>query len=322
MAWIELKPWSNCFEEGSERKLMKVAQRAMKLMSGYFGGYISKRQKMGQFELRKSIGALPLLKQKLEGRNLKSGSAQLAHVCNRMFTVLEGKGILRSSTEETLLASRYNPADPLAAEFIRTFRINLFCGAAFLAYYDALKRSKTIVEAATTIPKAAKSLNVVQEHMVYGCRPTDPRVWFLSPWEFIQHWGVHKLKPPGLHYTLTKWLTTEQQRKLANRPPIAHIDYGLNEAALAGKLHWIAYPVGNSKNSKEVRRQCLQLRNSVILFAKSRPEVPCPEQTPMPNRYMSKDKRSKIFSVYLRQGCPFYILLVFELIDKAPFIGG
>jgi len=45
------------------KKLCIVAQRAMKAISGYFGGYISKRQKMGQFELKSSIKALPLMKQ-------------------------------------------------------------------------------------------------------------------------------------------------------------------------------------------------------------------------------------------------------------------
>ena len=34
----------------------------MKQMTGYFGGHISKRQKIGQFEIKKSISALPLLK--------------------------------------------------------------------------------------------------------------------------------------------------------------------------------------------------------------------------------------------------------------------
>ena len=123
------KPWQSCIADDNIRKLLKVAQRAMQVMSGYFGGYISKRQKLGKFELRKSIGALPLLRQKLEHRQLKTGSGQLAHVCTRMFTALEGKGILRVSTEEFLLSSRYNPTDPLAAEFVRTFREQIFHGA-------------------------------------------------------------------------------------------------------------------------------------------------------------------------------------------------
>ena len=86
------------------------------MMTGYFGGYISKKQKIGQFEIKKSVSTLPLLKDKLEDRNLKSASAQLPHVVNRMFTTLESKGILRVATEEFLLSSRYKPHDPLAAE--------------------------------------------------------------------------------------------------------------------------------------------------------------------------------------------------------------
>ena len=44
------------------RKSLRIAQRAMKQMVGYFGGYISIRQKVGQYELDKSIESLPLLK--------------------------------------------------------------------------------------------------------------------------------------------------------------------------------------------------------------------------------------------------------------------
>ena len=81
---------------------------------------------MGRFELKKSVGALTPLREKLQKRNLHSASTQLAHVCNRMFTNLEGKGILRSGVEEYLLASEYSPFDELAAEVIRKFRHTFF----------------------------------------------------------------------------------------------------------------------------------------------------------------------------------------------------
>lgn len=82
----------------------------------------------------RSIDALPLLQQKLESRQLKA-SSQLAHVCNRFFSVLESKGILRTATEEFLLASKYNPHDELSAEFIRTFRERRFMGMSYLQRY-------------------------------------------------------------------------------------------------------------------------------------------------------------------------------------------
>ena len=60
-------------------------------MTGHFGGYLVKRQKIGAFELKKSSAALAPLKKKLQSRELKSASAQLARVVNRMFPALEGK---------------------------------------------------------------------------------------------------------------------------------------------------------------------------------------------------------------------------------------
>ena len=122
---------ASCLQEINNRRLTIIAQRAMKQMTGYFGGYMSKKQKMGCFEL-KNIGALPLMEEKLKGRNLSSSSAQLAHVTDRCFTVLESKGILRTATEEFLLSSRYKPHDELAAEFIRTFRHTFFHGLYFV----------------------------------------------------------------------------------------------------------------------------------------------------------------------------------------------
>jgi len=44
---------TQCTEGFSGRSLCVIAQRAMKQMTGYFGGYISKRQKMGKFEMKK-----------------------------------------------------------------------------------------------------------------------------------------------------------------------------------------------------------------------------------------------------------------------------
>ena len=61
----------------TRRNLCLIAQRAMKQMTGYFGGYISKRQKMGQFELKKSVSALSPLQEKLQNRDLKTASAQV-----------------------------------------------------------------------------------------------------------------------------------------------------------------------------------------------------------------------------------------------------
>ena len=111
-------------------------------MIGYFGGYISKKQKLGRFELKHSIAAQPFLHKKLMQKGKLSAGNQLAHVCNRMFTNLEGKGILRSGVEEYMLASQYSPFDQLSAEFIRTFRHEFFFGKFYLDRYEEVTKNK------------------------------------------------------------------------------------------------------------------------------------------------------------------------------------
>ena len=76
-------------------------------MSGYFSGYINKTQKVEQYDLKRSMDKHPVLQQKLEARTLNA-NAQFSNVCNRMFSVLENKGILRTATEVILLAAKYN----------------------------------------------------------------------------------------------------------------------------------------------------------------------------------------------------------------------
>ena len=66
-----------------------------------------------------TIAALPLYHAKLRAKGLKSAAAQMAHVWNKMFTTLEGKGVLRTAPEEFLLAAEYNPHDELAAAGVR-----------------------------------------------------------------------------------------------------------------------------------------------------------------------------------------------------------
>ena len=104
-----------CLTSTNTRKLTVVTQRAMKTMAGYFGGYISKKQKVGNFEIRQAVKALPLFFEQTRRKNNKSGNVQLARITNRMFCTLETKGILRTAPEETMLSALHKAHDPLAA---------------------------------------------------------------------------------------------------------------------------------------------------------------------------------------------------------------
>ena len=148
--------------------------------------------------MKKSIAALGPLKKKLQSRQLQA-SAQLAHVVNRMFVTLEGRGILRACTEEFMLASRSKKDDPLAAEFLHTFRTQNFHGNFYLDYYDALKTGKCMVK---NLPMPGKGQQVLayDEVSAYGYRPPHPDLLYLSPWEFVQWYKVHRLAEPSKDY--------------------------------------------------------------------------------------------------------------------------
>lgn len=128
-------------------------------------------------------------------------------------------------------------------------------------------------------------------------------------------WKIHKLRLPSAHYTVTKWVKKREAGHI--KVLIAGTDYVLNEPRVAAEFeHWITFPSRDHIKDAAMRRLSQQIHDSVILVARTRPVVPCPEQTPLPNRYMSKNMRSKIFSVYLRP----WTMIAEEAIVEVPLL--
>ena len=121
-----------------------------------------------------SVKALPLMAQKLRVRQLKRGSAQLAHVVNRMFTTLETKGILRSALEKFMLSSMYKAHDELAAEFLRTCRHEQFLGCKFLDLYDGMVSEEGLRAPIFSLPRHSRKTAKTDSQTVYGYRPQHP----------------------------------------------------------------------------------------------------------------------------------------------------
>ena len=212
----------------------------MQQMSGYFGGYISKKQKMKKYELNKSISAPPLLKETFESKNVKRARAQMAHVCNRLFTALESKGIVRSAPEEFMLAPRYKPHNELSSEFIRTYRHRYFHGASFLRRFDTLKQRQQVEETHVCVPKINRTAQPADEVSIYGFRGKDPRVFMLSPWDLCQWIKPHHVQPQSEHYLWTIWTATWDPK--SGRTPLAGQDYVLNEQIIANETHLMVLP--------------------------------------------------------------------------------
>ena len=139
---------------------------------------------MGLYEIKKSVSSLLQFKAEMQiNEKIKTASHQLAKVCNRMFVTLEGKGILRASTEEFMLASQHKSHDPLAGEFIRTFRHANFYGKAFLTTYEETQKAPGVRTMETLL--SHRKEQPVPHQSLYGMRCNHPDLFFLSPWEFF-----------------------------------------------------------------------------------------------------------------------------------------
>ncbi len=114
-----------------------------------------------------------------------------------MFTTLESKGILRTATEEFALASKYHASDRLAAEFIRTCREESFDGRKFLERVEGIAARTASVEMKILLPDAKHATLALDVVSMYGFRPQDSLLWYLSPFEFVQWFFCHRLRAPA-----------------------------------------------------------------------------------------------------------------------------
>ena len=150
-----------------------------------------------------------------------------------MFVTLEGKGILRMATEEFMLSSRYKVHDPLAAEFIRTFREREFHGKHYLDVFDALVKQEKLLDMNLLLPKGLKSKDFYPESALYGFRSNDPDLFYLSPWEFVQWIKPMRLAPPSASYNWSMLTASGKEKRKAPKGAtdalLPGVDYVVND---------------------------------------------------------------------------------------------
>jgi hypothetical protein len=118
-------------------------------------------------------------------------AAQWHRISSRVLQDLQHRTTIRTAPEETNLAANIHPHDATAAEFIRTYMSKSFPGAR-LARREELERESTVMTRASLRTVPAKSSNIAHGKDIYlrcfedfyGYRGMDPRVYYLSPWEF------------------------------------------------------------------------------------------------------------------------------------------
>ena len=129
---------------------------------------------------------LPKLLSKL---SLVNVSAQKAQLLNKLYNILEGRGKLRTGAEEYNLAANARSGDESFAEFFSTFLPAFMNGHELLNRLDAEKEAYSAPAAPQQLQfrKRARDRDTVFYNFaeIYGYRPAQDRLLYLSPFEFV-----------------------------------------------------------------------------------------------------------------------------------------
>ena len=87
---------AGCLEKNTLSKMIACAQRAMRNTTGYYSGYICRKQPIGKFELKQAALNLRHLAHKISQNYL---AQQYHHVANRMLGDLECRDSISLSSE-------------------------------------------------------------------------------------------------------------------------------------------------------------------------------------------------------------------------------
>eukprot|EP00435_Cladocopium_sp_Y103_P066946 s556_g29.t1 len=103
-----------------------------------------------------------------------------------------------------MLAGFWDHVEQTSAECIRSFPVVPFLGSEWLSMLDAVTEQKHKVD------KHSQRKAHFKLSELYGWRGADPRVYYLSPWEFVKWWEVKALQPPSatqpLKSCLSEWV--------------------------------------------------------------------------------------------------------------------
>ena len=290
----------NCLDKKTSRLLTAIAYRAQRNTTGYYTGYMQKRQPVGAFELKQAALNLKFLEDKLQS---KSHAAQFHHAANRMLSDLEFRGHVRPITEEFNLAGNFHQHDVCNAEFYRTYRNVSFYGAGLLrrlrSLKDALRNNdtKTLLLRRPFPHQRPGNKFRVSFDDAYGYRGKSPSLYYLSPWEFTALWQLEYLKPPSSYGSNAKTAWTEEgwkyyeETKGNTKAPAPKPGEHYIVVACMDPFKYISYQDSN---------ETALLRHSVVMVRNKIPYVPQPDGTPLPTTHLSEEERCRIFSVYLR----------------------
>ena len=122
---------------------------------------------------------------------------------------------------------------------------------------------------------------------VYGYRAMGEgfgrHLYYLSPWEFVMLWAIRQLPKPGAG-------SAGRHKGVCLSIAVGDNDFGPNPEAESDDI--IFFPDGIPGPAK--------LRSRWYLQRRRRPMVPAPNRTRLPDQERDPEKKSMLFSLYMR----------------------
>ena len=269
--------------------LQRIMSNAARRMTGYFSGYIQKGQPIGRKALERAAAGLNFLHGQICGLE---PAKQYQRVANRVFSDLQFRGSIRPATEEFRLAAFARNDDPTAAEFVRSFAS---APQAATSSENAEAQSTCKLVTRRKVSLATEDMNVLN---VYGFRGRDPRVYYLSPWEFVKWWQLENVKPPdrytGAGKELSCWTPAGREllsKRASSKPPIPGKHYVIKEVLPCGNENVLVLP----------NHPCVgSLRHRCVLRKRAIPVVPVPTGMRMPQFEPHLAGKCRLLNLYLR----------------------
>ena len=275
------------------RILSKLAQRAQREATGYYCGYTFKAQPIGAKYLKAAGESLNYMDVGLKDKT----PGQMWHAAtHRILTEFQHRCMSRTAPEEFNLSSNSKDHDPTAAEFVRTYRSEDFPGGELVRRLETEEKRALDAEYRKTVPKNnnyGSGSEVALKHFtdIYGYRGNNAMVYYLNPWEFLTLWEVLQLPKPMKPSSdnpvpLTRWV----------RPP----NSGENDPG-----EYEVNPDAENENRTDILFYkeipgTVQLRDLWYMRRRLRPMIPSPANTPMPDKERCRDRKARLFSLYLR----------------------
>ena len=269
----------------SDRFIIEAAQIAQDAQAGYACDYCTKRQPMAFNEVKECCKGHTTLALNVAREPINTQGKRHAI---RLINDLYGKGIVRGQVENTNLRAYYKKGDITVAEAIMTSGSIGFYGRNYVDVVEALQdnilkpNSTKLVEIDARSKKKGK-ITFRDVAILYGQRPKDKRVWYLSPYEFVSEWDVKLLSyPQTLAETANPKhhadLTDVGMAKLRDREPgkrALDLYPGIDYVVKAGGDDWLAFPDLPTTET---------FRNTWIIQKRRRPHVPTFMGSPVPSK--------------------------------------